>query len=247
MPIRIEHGRPETVIAAARRAGEAQAALREAERAGALEVQREEFEYKRALRQQDMMIDLQMQERAKLWEIEKMEMASRVDFMRKERERERKIDSAESALHQLDKEIEAGRLDPNEMSVQNMITYYQMKKATAGEDVPIGLVRQPREAVQRITPSQQLAAYRALQAEELQEPVWHEKLRPTWLGGRAELTEEERAYREIFERIAKGTIAPVAPQVPEDAFKIGQEIERGGRRYKIVGFDVDGMPLVEPM
>ena len=51
-----------------------------------------------------------------------------------------------------------------------------------------------------------------------------------------------------------GAIAPqkIAPRVPvaatakpPSAYKIGQIIPRGGQRYKVVGFDTDGEPLVE--
>lgn len=114
MAIRVEHGRPETIIAAAKRAGEAQAAMREAEKAERLQIQQEEFEYKTALRQQDIAIDLQMNERAKLWEIQKMELRSQIDFQREEQQRQRKLDSLDSAIQQIDKEVLAGRITEKE-------------------------------------------------------------------------------------------------------------------------------------
>lgn len=88
MTIRFEHGRPETFIAAAKRAG---IAKRAQERADRLEAIKMEADYKKALKQQDIMIDLQMRERAKLWEIEKMEITSRMDFERSEATRQREL------------------------------------------------------------------------------------------------------------------------------------------------------------
>lgn len=114
MTIRIEHGRPETIIAAARRAGEAQAAIRAQEKAERLQAQQMEFDFRQSLRQQDMVIDLQMQERAKMWEIQKMELRSQMDFQREEQQRSRKLDSIDSAIQQIDKEVLAGRITEQE-------------------------------------------------------------------------------------------------------------------------------------
>lgn len=37
-----------------------------------------------------------------------------------------------------------------------------------------------------------------------------------------------------------------APQQPSSVYQVGDILERGGKRYKIVGMDTDWMPLVEP-
>lgn len=141
MAIRIEHGRPETIIAAAKRAGEAQAAAEVARRAQAesdrLEALKMEMEYKKALRQQDMVIDLQMQERAKLWQIEKMEMASRMDFAREEQARQRKLDGLDSAIQQLDKEVQGGRITEEEAYPYKL----KLELAKSGVNVPIEDIR----------------------------------------------------------------------------------------------------------
>lgn len=100
------------------------------------EEQQAEFEYRTALRQQDMAIDLQMSERSKLWEIEKMELRSRLDFEREEKERIRKLDSIDSALQQIDKEVLAGRL--TEQEAYPIKLKYQMNKM--GVDTPISLL-----------------------------------------------------------------------------------------------------------
>jgi len=66
MGIVVKHGKPSTQLTAAQMAGEA----RKQEEMQKMQM---EFDYRQTLRQQDMAIDLQMNERAKLWQIEKME------------------------------------------------------------------------------------------------------------------------------------------------------------------------------
>jgi len=100
------------------------------------EEQQAELEYRTALRQQDMAIDLQMSERSKLWEIEKMELRSRLDFEREEKERVRKLDSIDSALQQIDKEVLAGRI--TEQEAYPIKLKYQMNKM--GVDTPVSLL-----------------------------------------------------------------------------------------------------------
>ncbi len=114
MPIRIEHGRPSTLLTAAQIKGEERAAQQQLERTERLQAQQREFEYRTAIRQQDMTIDLQMQERAKTWEIEKMQLRSQIDFQREEQSRQRKLDSLDSAIQQIDKEVLAGRITEQE-------------------------------------------------------------------------------------------------------------------------------------
>lgn len=107
MGIKIEHGKPETLLTAAQAAGQAR-------RQEKLQKIQMEFDYRQTLRQQDMALDLQMQERAKLWEIDKMQLRSQIDFQREEQKRQRKLDSIDSALQQIDKEVLAGRITEQE-------------------------------------------------------------------------------------------------------------------------------------
>lgn len=107
MPIRIEHGKPETLLTAAQMKGEAR-------KQEELQKMQMEFDYRQALRQQDMAIDLQAEERAKQWEIEKMQLRSQIDFAREEQLRQRKLDSIDSAIQQIDKEVLAGRITEQE-------------------------------------------------------------------------------------------------------------------------------------
>ena len=107
MPITIKHGKPETMLTAAALAGQA----RKQEEIQKMQM---EFDYRQSLRQQDMVIDLQMQERAKQWEIDKMQLRSQIDFQREEQLRQRKLDSIDSAMQQIDKEVLAGRITEQE-------------------------------------------------------------------------------------------------------------------------------------
>jgi len=136
MPIRVEHGKPSTLIAAAKRAGEAQAALRAQEQAEKLQAQQMEFDYRTALRQQDMAIDLQMQERAKQWEIEKMELRSRMDFEREEKRRRQKLDEKQARLDALEKAQEAGTISKED---------YEAAYLRVITGVPFGLEKQLTE------------------------------------------------------------------------------------------------------
>ena len=91
-----------------------QRAIRQQEQQARKEEIQADFKYKAAIRQQDMAIDLQMNERAKMWEIEKMELRSRMDFQREEQKRQRELDRIDSAIQQIDKEVMAGRITEQE-------------------------------------------------------------------------------------------------------------------------------------
>ena len=136
MAIRIEHGKPETLLTAAQIAGQERAARQQLEMTERLQAQQQEFEYRATLKQQDMAIDLQMQERAKQWEIEKMQLRSQVDFQREEQQRQRKLDSYDNALSQIDKEVLAGRM--TEQEAYPLKLKYEMEKM--GVDTPTSLL-----------------------------------------------------------------------------------------------------------
>ena len=129
MGIKIEHGKPSTLLTAAQMKGEA----RKQEEMQKIQL---DFEYKTALAQQSMSIDLEMDARARMWEIEKAEIASRVDFAREEQTRQRKLDSADNALQQIDKEVLVGRM--TEQEARPLKLKYEMNKL--GVDVPVSLL-----------------------------------------------------------------------------------------------------------
>lgn len=120
---------------------EQQAIRRQEQQARKQEIQAS-FQYKTAMRQQDMAIDLQMSERAKMWEIEKMELRSRMDFQREEQQRQRKLDSADNAIQQIDKEVLAGRMTEQEA--------YPIKQkleiSKLGVNIPMGAFEGKEEA-----------------------------------------------------------------------------------------------------
>lgn len=161
-------------------------------------------------------LDLQASMRSQQWEVEKMEVRSRVDFEREERERMRKLDSIDNALRQIDKEVESGRITNKQ--ADNLRFYQEMKRYGAAP--PVSLIQPPREERERyVSPTQRMAAYKQLQTEELREPTWLERLLP---GGKGELTEEELFYREMFEKTARGqTNIPTPSGVPSGTISQG--------------------------
>lgn len=145
--IRVEHGKPSTLISAAKRAGEARAAQRASEQAMAaatrLREKQMDMEYRTALAQQDRVIDLQMNERAKLWEIQKMELRSQIDFQREEKLRQRELDGYDNIDTQLDKEVQAGRMTEKEAEP------YRLKNdlARQGMNVSISEITRQQEQI----------------------------------------------------------------------------------------------------
>lgn len=197
MPITIKHGRPETIIAAARRAGEAQAALRAQEQAEKFQAQQMEFDYRTTLRQQDMVIDLQMQERAKMWEIQKMEIRSQVDFQREEQRRQRALDEYDAAIKYID---DSDLFD--ERQKEGLV--FKAKMKVLGQNIAgVDKILFPTEtAPKQVTPGQRVGAMKKLRTEEaFQEPTWLQ----AWLpGGKGELSEDVLREKQLLESIAAG-------------------------------------------
>lgn len=223
MPIRVEHGRPETLIAAAQRAGEAQAALRAQEQAERLQTQQMEFDYRTALRQQDIVIDLQMQERSKMWEIEKMEISSRTDFAREEQKRQRVLDELDAATKYIN---DSDLFDEGQK--ERLLFTAKLKASKA--DIPgLSKILFPTEPTQRqVSPTQKISAMKRLREEEYQEPTPWEKIVPQFLGGRpSELSPEIQAEKQILQSIISGQYAaptgtittgiPLAENIPSTA------------------------------
>ena len=57
-------------------------------------------------------------------------------------------------------------------------------------------------------------------------------------------TKKEDPFTSLIEAVRSGGM-PVATTSTNKEYSMGQVIERGGKSYKIVGFDKDGMPLVD--
>jgi len=73
-------------------------------------------------------LNLEAETRARAWEIEKMEVRSRLDFERKERERQMELDSIDNKLKALEKEQTDGRVDGTNITYQNLITALKNKR-----------------------------------------------------------------------------------------------------------------------
>jgi len=201
MPIKIKHGKPETMLTAAQLAGQA----RKQEEIQKMQM---EFDYRQSLRQQDMAIDLQMQERAKLWEIDKMQLRSQIDFQREEQLRQRKLDSIDSAMQQVDKEVLAGRITEQEAYPIKQ----KLELSKVGVSVPVSAFpgdEEDRYGVQPYwmrgrdapegTPERQL--YEAKMAEQIsgeRRGVVPYYLDPTFIGSYPEAARQAQEARGIF-------------------------------------------------
>jgi len=157
MAIRIQQaGLPELYAKAAILAGQAQRAreleqqaIRRQEQIQSIQAQRESqqiaLEQQRNMRLLDAQLDLEMYERSKRWEIDKMQLRSQVDFQREEQKRQRIIDDAENAMLQIEKEIKAGNIDRSDPQVKNLLLYYSLQSQFPDRTPPTGLLRPPRE------------------------------------------------------------------------------------------------------
>lgn len=85
--------------------------------------------------------DFEREMKAKAWDLEKMEISSRLDFEREERKRQRELDKIDAALEQIDKEVESGKITEEQADPLRFST--RMKKWEI--DVPISLIKPPTE------------------------------------------------------------------------------------------------------
>lgn len=72
--------------------------------------------------------DIEAFNRAKAWEIEKLEMKSRLDFEREEGDRQKRLLDINNKIDQLTKEQDAGRFMGNEPAFANAMAYWQTQK-----------------------------------------------------------------------------------------------------------------------
>lgn len=174
MAIRIEQkgvaglvGKAAVLAGQAQRARELeQIAIRRQEQIRAIEAQRETLQiqqqYQTNMKMLDAQLGLEQYERAKRWEIDKMEISSRLDFERDEKERARKIDEAAAGLTQLERMVDSGDIDKNSLFYRSKKFELEFKKK--GLDAPttppsfmrpekesiLSLLGAPGEAEQRI-------------------------------------------------------------------------------------------------
>jgi len=182
----------------------------------------ERFEYQTAMRQQDAVIDLQMRERSKLWEIEKMELRSRLDFEREEKKRQRALDEMDASI----KAIKDSDLFDKDSPQQELAILNARLKAM--NSAQISVKEAGLEEPKVVSPTQKISAMKRLREEEYQEPTWLEKVVPQFLGGRpSELSPEIQAEKQILQDIISGQYAaptgtitagiPLAENIPSTA------------------------------
>jgi hypothetical protein len=162
MGIRRTYGE-EAVAGLGFQTGKAQA---EKERAQQLE----ERSYREAVKAQDLAIDLQMQERAKLWELEKLEMRSRMDFEREERQRQKILAERDAKLNALKNAYDNGQIDETDynnavLQTQTDIPVYtqsQINRRASVEDIP-----SPTRQLSNINAAFELQGYTSADLEEI--------------------------------------------------------------------------------
>lgn len=124
---------------------------KEAQKAEEQRIRKEEIQmqqqYQQNVRQLDAQLDLEMYERSKRWEIDKMQLRSQMDFQREEQKRGRIIDDAENATLQIEKEIKAGNIDEDDPQVKNLLLYYSLQSQFPDRTPPTGLLKTPREEI----------------------------------------------------------------------------------------------------
>ena len=129
MAIRIEQPGISKLYTAAGLAGQAKAEERAKEQAKARKEEMQmQQDYQRQMKLLDTQLDLEMYERSKRWEIEKMELASRMDFARSEGERQRKLESIDNKLLQLEKEKDAGHFSMSDRAYVEVINYWEAQR-----------------------------------------------------------------------------------------------------------------------
>ena len=157
----------------------------------------EQRQYQQSMKQVDAQLDLEMYERSKRWEIEKMQLRSQVDFTREEQRRQRVLDQLEASV----KYIEESDLF-DEQQKERLLFSAKLKAVKA--DIP-GLSQMlfPETPTPRqVTPTQRVLAMKKLREEEaFQEPTWLQRWLP---GGKGELSEDVLREKELLESIAAG-------------------------------------------
>lgn len=240
-------------------------AQREAERARKedLEIQQQ---YQTNMKLLDAQLDLETFERAKRWEIDKMEISSRVDFEEEEADRRRIKSDAKNATRSLEKEIEAGRVSATDPQVKRYLEYYKIKEQFPGERPPMSLITPTAPRVEKpiFTPyniQQGLgelttgapSSALGLPMEVLTEKADHiayatNRWGPNW---QDEVPEAARIIENKFPDEAPHFIALNQPLTVEivDSYLIaaGNDINKAMQMAQRDGYDVDIKPISQPM
>lgn len=224
-------------------AGKSAAARKEEDRLQQMEMQLQRQEHIREMATFNAQLRLQTEQRARMWELEKMDMRSRIDFEREERNRQRKLDERQAQTDALDRALRDGVIDEEDYN----LAYLQI---TSG----IPVYSQAQIAQRQVYTQEQIAKRAGVKPEfgrtdvvaamkGLQEiGEKREKGKYIWNILAPDITEEDIKAEEYY----KSIIESVTPEADiAKTYSIGDTIERGGKRYKVVGYDTDGTPLVE--
>ena len=132
--IRVEHGTVAPIAGIAKQAGEAQASQESKERQSRLSLQLLTQQHQRNMLQIEAELDLEKQRRAGLWEIEKLETRSRLDFQQEEQNRIEKQQQVKSKLDAINKAVSNGYITTEQgelakMDVQSDVRMYAYPQA----------------------------------------------------------------------------------------------------------------------
>lgn len=163
MGIKFKHGSPQEARAVAEDVGRRNEQRRQ-------QAQQEEMAYKDSLRQQDLQISLEAESRSKMWEIEKMELRSRMDFEREERARQKKLAEQDAKVEALDNALLNGQISEEDHSnavlqTKSGIPIYaqsQINKRADAEDIP-----SPSRQLGDINAAFELQGYTSADLEEV--------------------------------------------------------------------------------
>lgn len=95
-------------------AGKAQQARREEERISTIHRQLVAQQHAIEMRAFEAQLDIEAEKRARQWQLEKMEISSRADFMREEQRRLKRLDEKQARLDALEQAVKDGVIDSDD-------------------------------------------------------------------------------------------------------------------------------------
>jgi len=189
--------------------------------------------------------------RAREWELEKMELASRIDFEADEKERLRRKQEFQAAIKQVD---DVEWLSPEEREKYKFNAYLKFQGLPETDKI-LGNTEEERFGVTpwylspqwRNTPEGQAALVKASIIEQ-QRPPSASRQR-TELEAAYELqgyTEQDLIDLGLNPENFPNIVNPEGASVERlTGYEVGQIVNKAGKQWVIVGFDEDGEPLVE--
>lgn len=110
MAIRVEHGKVGTAAQLGLLAGQAKFAQQQMEYAQTAAREAQRMKHEKEMAAFRAQLDIQAEQRANIWELEKMEIRSRTDFSREEAERQRKLSEKQARLDALERARKDGQI-----------------------------------------------------------------------------------------------------------------------------------------